>query len=322
MTENIFASPTKYRPTVQDRTLRNILTFSLVVLVLTVISVPAVVSVRDVNDLISPDKRDCCVPPDGFPYALTLVTIPTEDGLTLRGWMIPSQNRAAVMILHGRGGDRRDGMPLARVLASQGYGVLLFDLRAHGSSDGDIFAYGWRDVTAAADFLNGRPDVEPGKVAALGLSLGGNMALIGAAQTTNIAAVISEGAGAVTMDDHPMRDQLRDWLLLPGTLIGQGYLQARTGEWSLLSMRDAAAQFAPRPLMLIASNTADVFGEPFEMQVNQQIASVAPDTTTLWITEGASHAGGYRLNPAGYRERILTFLDTALQPANLIPSIN
>ena len=52
----------------------------------------------------------------------------------------------------------------ARMLVRHGYGVLLFDRRGEGESDGDPNAWGWggdRDLQAAIAWLAARPDVDP-----------------------------------------------------------------------------------------------------------------------------------------------------------------
>ena len=67
------------------------------------------------------------------------VSFTTSDGLELRGWYVPSKNRAAVIAFPGRKGPQRH----ARVLARHGYGVLLFDRRGEGESDGDPNVFGW-----------------------------------------------------------------------------------------------------------------------------------------------------------------------------------
>ena len=85
------------------------------------------------------------------------------------------------------------------MLARHGYGVLLFDRRGEGSSDGEPNAFGWggdRDVKAAIDFLQPRPDVDRDRIGGIGLSVGGEMMLEAAAETDDLKAVVSEGAGA------------------------------------------------------------------------------------------------------------------------------
>ena len=66
------------------------------------------------------------------------VTFTTADGLRLRGWYVPSKNGAAVISFPGRKGTQKP----ARMLARHGYGVLLFDRRGEGESEGDPNAWG------------------------------------------------------------------------------------------------------------------------------------------------------------------------------------
>ena len=93
------------------------------------------------------------------------VTLTTSDGLHLQGWYVPSRNGAAVIAFAGRKGPQ----PHTRMLARHGYGVLLFDRRGEGASEGDPNMFGWggtRDIHAAVDFLQHRPDVDPSASAA------------------------------------------------------------------------------------------------------------------------------------------------------------
>ena len=75
------------------------------------------------------------------------VEFTTSDGLRLKGWYVPSRNGAAVIAFAGR----RDTQLRARMLVRHGYGVLLFDRRGEGESEGDPNLFGWqgeRDVHA------------------------------------------------------------------------------------------------------------------------------------------------------------------------------
>ena len=102
----------------------------------------------------------CCVSPADLGLEYEDVTFPTSDGLTLSGWYIPSQNGAAIIAAHARNGNRTGMIYHAGFLARHGYGVLLFDLRAHGDSEGEMWLHGWRghlDVLGALDYLQNRP---------------------------------------------------------------------------------------------------------------------------------------------------------------------
>jgi pimeloyl-ACP methyl ester carboxylesterase len=67
-----------------------------------------------------------------------------------------------------------------------GYGVLLFDRRGEGDSEGDPNALGWngdRDIKAAIAFLRERAEVDPDRIGGIGLSVGGELMLETAAET-------------------------------------------------------------------------------------------------------------------------------------------
>ena len=151
------------------------------------------------------------VAPLGFSYVITHVmrqTVPaanlgaahenvsftTSDGLELQGWYVPSKNGAAVIAFPAAAAHGRT----RACSLSHGYGVLLFDRRGEGKSEGDSNLFGWggdKDILAAIEFLKTRPDVDPGKIGGIGLSVGGELMLQAAAETDELAAVVSEGAG-------------------------------------------------------------------------------------------------------------------------------
>ena len=55
-------------------------------------------------------------------------------------------------MLHGGGGDRTGAVSHAKLLARHGYGVLLYDARGRGRSEGTQNSFGWgwgHDVAGA-----------------------------------------------------------------------------------------------------------------------------------------------------------------------------
>ena len=131
---------------------------------------------------------------------------------------MPSKNRAAVIAFPGRKGPQRQ----TRMLVRHGYGVLLFDRRGEGDSEGDPNAVGWngdRDIKAAIAFLRERPDVDPDRIGGIGLSVGGELMLETASETDALKAVVSDGAGI-----RSVREAERP---------GSGVLRCRSGAGSL-----------------------------------------------------------------------------------------
>ena len=125
------------------------------------------------------------------------VRIDASGDRTLSAWYVPSRNGAAVLVGHGSGGSRERVLEEIRLLARHGYGVLAFDLFGNGESTGHSNGLGDNAqpaVDAALDYVAGRPDVDPERIAAFGSSLGGEVLLEAAAREPRIKAVVSDGA--------------------------------------------------------------------------------------------------------------------------------
>ena len=68
----------------------------------------------------------CCQTPGDYGLVYEEVSLDSCDDTTLAGWYLPSQNGAAVIMLHGYGGTRLQVLPQAAMLGNAGYGVLLY----------------------------------------------------------------------------------------------------------------------------------------------------------------------------------------------------
>jgi hypothetical protein len=123
-----------------------------------------------------------------LPVGAQVVELQTADGLRLSGWFLPAGSQSsgsganstpgpAVLICNGNAGDRSHRLPLAEALAERGYGVLLFDYRGYAGNPGKPSEDGLRaDARAAVDLLAARPEVDPGRIAYFGESLGAAVA--------------------------------------------------------------------------------------------------------------------------------------------------
>ncbi len=125
----------------------------------------------------------------------------SSDGLKLGGWFIPAADasKATIIFAHGIRGNRASLLPQAAALVSQGYGALLFDLRNHGASEGDITTMSAQevfDVEGAIRFLKARSDVNPANIGIIGHSLGAATAIRAAARYTDIKFVVAQAAFA------------------------------------------------------------------------------------------------------------------------------
>ena len=248
----------------------------------------------------------------GFPYED--VELRTTDGATLSGWYVPSRNGAAVALLHGAGSTRSGVLDQAVVLADHGYGVLLFDARGHGRSDGRAMDFGWygdEDTAAAVSLLAGRADVSGGRIAAVGMSMGGEEALGALAADPRIKAVVAEGATNRVSGDKAWLSQEFGWRGV--VMEGVEWLLYRTTDLLTaadppITLRAAVTAAAPRPVLLIAGGDM-----PDEARAGRYIAAGSPSSVELWVVPDAGHTAGLDTDPQGWERRVTEFLDDALR---------
>jgi alpha/beta superfamily hydrolase len=243
------------------------------------------------------------------------VSFPTEDGVMLSGWYIPSDNGAAVVLVHGAGSTRSGVLDHAVLLARHGYGALLFDARGHGRSGGRAMDLGWygdEDIAAAVSFLEGQPDVTDGRIAAVGLSMGGEAAIGAAAQDERIRAVVGEGVTGRTAADKAWLSDVHGWRGLVQEGIDHllfGAVDVLTSASPPPSLRHAVAATAPRPVLLIAAGEV-----PDEGDAGRFIRTGAPDSVEIWIAPHSGHTGALETHPGEWAARVLAFLADAIGP--------
>jgi predicted acyl esterase len=142
-------------------------------------------------------------------YTAQDVGIPMSDGVQIAATLFtpdgtpPAGGRPAVMLLHGIGQtrgsvDSATGMSANGLagewLASEGYVVLTFDARAHGASGGLFSLDGPREVDDVAElrrWLSQQPAVNPSRIGAFGVSLGGGAVWRAAVESVRFAAIVT-----------------------------------------------------------------------------------------------------------------------------------
>jgi len=196
------------------------------------------------------------------------------------------------------------------MLVRHGYGVLMLDMRGNGESEGDPNAFGWgsvRDVAAAVAFLRGRPDVEPGRVGGVGLSVGGELMLQAAAEGAGLDAVVSEGAGYRTLREYAEQPGGGAWVLAPQTAVLFGAVRLLSHERPPAPLYDLVGRIAPRPILLIEAG----HGQGGE-SLNRLYYRRAGRPKEHWLIPEAHHTGGLDARPAEYERRVVGFFDRAL----------
>ena len=236
------------------------------------------------------------------------VTFRSSDGLRLSGWYVRSKNRAAVVLVHGGGGDRTGAVRHAELLSRHGYGVLLYDSRGRGESEGSHNALGWgweKDVAGALAFLRERPDVDPDRIGGLGLSTGADVLIEVATTHRQLKAVVSDGATARSFEDQRNLVGIDVtapffWSFITAVRVFSG---SSPGE----PLEELATKVAPTPLLLIAAGNAQN-----ESEFNRLYADAAREPVEFWDIPEGTHTAAIRERPDEYERRVVGFFDEAL----------
>ncbi len=251
----------------------------------------------------------CCTTPADLGLEYEDVTLTSADGTRLSGWYLPSSNRAAVILLHGYGNNRTELIHHAEILAHHGYGALLYDLRAHGQSQGERRTMGWLDVpdvAAALDFLHNRPEVDLERIGVFGFSVGGQIAIRAAAETNDLRAIIADDPGFVTVADAPSPANASEKLTYLVNWLDVKGMQLATGASQPPGVAQVIGDISPRPLLLISTGTG------LGSRLAKHYYQLAGEPKTLWEIPETYHGGGLIARPGEYETQMVTFFDQFL----------
>ncbi len=231
------------------------------------------------------------------------------DGVTLEGNFVAPRNGAAVILVHGLFANRQQLLPEAQMLAARGYGVLIFDNRAHGESGGTTATWGLResqDVAKAVDFVQQSAQLPAGRIGLLGLSIGGTAVLREAGDDSRIGAIIVESTySSMGGEIEYMFGRYGPFSSLPALWTAElvGGL-----DYAQLVPQELLCSLRSRPLLLIyGSDDSDV-----PLHEGRQMAEAACRPDALLIIDGGRHGGFMQADAQTYSERLLAFLDAAL----------
>jgi fermentation-respiration switch protein FrsA (DUF1100 family) len=252
--------------------------------------------------------RDTVVPPGLERLARVDAWFASSDNVRLHGWRLSPKDGAppkgAILFLHGNAGDVGENVGSIAWLAEAGYVVLAFDYRGYGLSGGEPSFEGVHDdARAALDALRGMPGVDPRRIAVIGQSLGGAIAIHTVATLPDRSAVRALVADAAFADYRLIvRDRMTGYPL--------AWLTKYPASWlydDRFSPERVVSAVAPVPLVLIHGTADDVV--PYRHA--GILYAKAREPKALWTVEGGGHAVG--LSDARIRARLLEFLEGALR---------
>ena len=255
--------------------------------------------------------------PEQFGLRYEVASIPTKDGLTLKGWFIPSTNgdTRTLLMCHGWGDNKGELLNKMYFLnESGGFNLLYFDFRSHGESEGEITTIGGletQDFDAAVAWLRAhKPDVAD-RIGVFGLSMGAAVTVASLPNHPDLRCAIVESP----FSDY--RGVVERWAWnnlkvppFPLVAISMWLLRLRVGNPKVDSFNpiEAAPRIAPRPLFVIGGEKDALMPEADV----RRIFDAAREPKQLWIVPGAVHARCREAAGMEYETRVIGFFNRNL----------
>ncbi|MDE1465894.1 alpha/beta hydrolase [Spartinivicinus poritis] len=255
--------------------------------------------------LIRPTPSNIIKPEISLP--LSTVSFRGEGNIQLKGWLVKNPvSNAGVLLMHGNQSNRLSMLSRAKFLYQAGYSVMLFDLRAHGASDGEYKTFGYletKDAELAIRFFKRQANLKI--VGIIGTSLGGAATVL-SDMPLPVEAIVIESV-------YPTIEK---------AIINR--LTARMGKWGAYFEPLLSYQL-PLRLGIKATNLQLVkkvgnIMKPFLVIGGEQDTRTTLEDTqwlynninssskSLWIVPGVGHANFHHVVKAIYEKRVLTFL--------------
>ena len=259
---------------------------------------------------ISPWKRTSALTPADYGLRADSLVLAVEKALILRGYFIHANTpkpKATLILLHGIGGFKEGYLTFSKILADEGYNVVIYDQRGHGTSDGKYCTFGYyekQDVSKFIDFINKQCPNLP--VGVHGASMGGAVALQALAFDKRLKF------GIVESTFNSLEDVVIEY--------GRGYFKFRS-RWlaqRVLSKSAVIAQYKPfeikpvescahieQPILLVHGDSDEKIPMTFNKQNFDALKSKDKE---FYIINGAGHDNVGEIGGQVYLDKILTFI--------------
>ena len=272
------------------------------------------------------DRENKGLTPASFQAAYEDVAFQARDGVALKGWWVPApEPRGTVVLVHGLNRSRIEMVKKVPYLVGRGWNALLFDLRHHGESGGQVSSFGHyekEDVHGAVALARRR---SPGPVVVWGVSLGAAAATLAAAEDPAIAGLVCDSSYRSLRDTvHHHMQLARGWrwwmrIVPPWPVADEVvfWIGRRGGfDPDAVDVRGAAARLAGRPCLFVC-NSGDRRMPP---EIAAELKAAAGERAEMLVVPGNSHGGAYRDGTAAYQAAVDHVLAAAGETSRMASS--
>ncbi len=264
--------------------------------------------------------------PQSYGMDFRRIEFRSSDGIELKGWYVPAKvstnDRPAgtIVFCHGHNRTRVEMLPEAQFAHSLGYNGLVFDFRHQGESGGNLSTVGYQerlDAEAAVRYALEKEKAER-PIIVWGVSMGAAAALLAAAESADVNAVISDSTFLSFPDTVRHHYYLfrsfarRRWWWFPSLpgfpIIDEViYWSAWRGHFRPedFDMTQAVKRINPRPILFVAVAQ----DERMPPSIAQTLYGLATSPQKMIVVlPGDRHGEGFKLDTNQYETSVKEFL--------------
>ena len=243
---------------------------------------------------------------------------PRYEDLVLRGWYLHGDLKSPTLIfVHGIGSVRsgNNAVELAARLIELDFNVLMFDLRGHGSSEGDKVSGGYFerwDVLGAFDYMLER-GMDSRRIGLMGFSMGAAASILAAADESRITAVSVDSVFADASDliasEAARTTPIPNWLtpvFIPASnLIAKGVYGIDIG----ILVPERAVSQLDYPVLVIHG----IADQRVPWEQGQRVSDAAKEGSVMWLLPEVGHVDSFWEQPDEYVVKVSEYFDERLR---------
>jgi uncharacterized protein len=228
----------------------------------------------------NPEHHVFCDTPKELGLDYEEVQVVTEDGISLPSWFIPAiGSKKGIVLVHGHGGSRNEGLRFASALNKAGFNLLLLSLRRNAGEFASMGFHEIKDAKAGVKFLSA--DRQLDSIGIFGFSMGAATSIITMEEEPLVKAGLFSSGYASAMDvlsEAANRDfGIPYYPLIP---VVQLYLNVR-GDMNIETVRpvDKIGSISPRPIAIFHCIKDDYV----DVSHSDRLFSKAKEPKEIWI---------------------------------------